>query len=119
LYRRLLHISTAGKWDILYINRMKLYRRHPRYITQLTRSEISAHLDANKYAPVGRKYLNANILTKMAELEKHGAYIGNIYINSDKEVTFRAYITKPIWYIGQGDELAIWTNESEVQWIGR
>ena len=115
----IIHISITGKWDILYINRMKLYRQHPRYIARLTRLEISAHLDTSNYAPVGRKYLNSNMLTNMAELEKLGADIGNIYINPDKEIVFRAYITKPIWYMGHGDDIAIWTNESDVEWIGR
>ena len=55
----------------------------------------------------------------MAELEELGAEIGNIYINPDKEIAFRSVITKPIWYIGQGSRVGIWTNESEVQWIGR
>lgn len=98
---------------------MKLYQRHPSYITKLTRVEISAQLDTNNYKPVGRKYLNANIIAKMVELEELGADIGNIYINSDREIAFRVYITKPVWYIGQGDEIAIWTNESEVEWIGK
>jgi len=98
---------------------MKLYQQHPRYITKLTRVEISTQLDTNNYNPVGRKYLNANIIAKMADMEELGADIGNIYINPAREIAFRAYITKPIWYICQGDEIAIWTNESEVEWIGK
>ena len=98
---------------------MKLYEQHQNYAPELSRSEISEQLAENGYTPVGRKYLNANILNKMAELEELGAEIGNIYINPDKEVAFRSFITKPIWYIGQGSRVGIWTNESEVQWIGR
>ena len=98
---------------------MKLYEQHHNYMPKLSRSEISDQLDEHSYAPVGRKYLNANILDKMAELEELGAEIGNIYINPDKEVAFRAFITKPVWYIGQGSNVGIWTNESEVQWIGK
>ena len=117
--RRKLYNSTGGKRDILYLNLMKLYERHNSYVPKLTRSEISEQLDSNSYAPVGRKFLNTNILNKMAELEDLGADIGNIYINPAKEIAFRAFITKPIWYIGQGNKVSIWTNESEVQWIGK
>ena len=98
---------------------MKLYQQHQNYSPKLSRTEISVRLDANKYAPVGRKYLNANIRSKMTDLEAQGADIGNIYINPGKEIIFRAFITKPIWYIGQGSSIGVWTNESEVQWIGR
>ena len=61
---------------------MKLYEQHHGYVPKLTRSEISAQLDAKSYAPVGRKYLNSNILNKMADLEELGAEISNISINS-------------------------------------
>jgi hypothetical protein len=98
---------------------MKLYEQHHGYVPKLTRSEISAQLDARSYAPVGRKYLNSNILNKMADLEALGAEISNISINPAKEIAFRAFITKPIWYIGHGKKVSIWTNESEVQWIGK
>lgn len=98
---------------------MKLYKQHQNYTPNLTREEISAYLEVNKYALVGRKYLNASILNKMAELEELGADIGNIYLNPAKEIVFRAFLTKPIWYIGQGREVAILTNESDVVWIGR
>jgi hypothetical protein len=109
----------GGKGDILYLNRMNLYRQHLRYVPKLTRTEISAELDAQSYFPVGRNYLNGDILKKMTELEKLGAFIGNIYINPSKEIAFRAFITKPIWYIAKGKKIALWTNESEVQWIGK
>ena len=98
---------------------MKLYDRHNSYVPKLSRSEISTQLDAKSYAPVGRKYLNSSILNKMADLEELGAEISNICINPAKEIAFRAFITKPIWYIGQGKKVSIWTNESEVQWIGK
>ena len=55
----------------------------------------------------------------MADLEELGAEISNICINPAKEIAFRAFITKPIWYIGHGKKVSIWTNESEVQWIGK
>ena len=103
----------------MYFKLMKLYDQHHSYVPKLTRSEISAQLDAKSYAPVGRKYLNANILNKMADLEALGAEISNISINPAKEIAFRAFITTPIWYIGQGKKVSIWTNESEVQWIGK
>jgi hypothetical protein len=86
---------------------------------KLSRSEISEQLDSNSFTPVGRKYLNVYILDKMAELEALDANISNIYINSAKEIIFRAFISKPIWYRCLGQEVAIWTNESDVQWIGR
>ena len=98
---------------------MNLYQQHPNYKPKLSRAEISDWLAANKYTPVGRKYLNANILDKLAELEEKGADIGNIYINPAKEIAFRSFITKPIWYIAKGNDVSVWTNESEVQWIGR
>ena len=85
----------------------------------MSRSEISEKLEKNSYTPAGRKYLNANIRSKMTELEDQGADIGSIYINPSKEIVFRAFLTKPIWYIGQGGSIGVWTNESEVQWIGR
>lgn len=98
---------------------MKLYQQHLSYIPKLSRTEISTALDTNGFAPVGRKYLNANIHNKMTELEALGANISNIYINPAREIIFRAFITKPIWYRCHGQTISIWTNESEVQWIGR
>jgi hypothetical protein len=98
---------------------MKLYQQHQNYTPKLSRTEISVQIDANKYTPVGRKYLNTEIKNKMAELEDQGADIGNIYINPNKEIIFRSFITKPIWYKGRSNNISIWTNESEVQWIGR
>jgi hypothetical protein len=86
---------------------------------KLSRTEISEQLDSNSFTPAGRKYLNYYILDKMVELEALGANISNIYINSAKEIIFRAFITKPIWYRCLGQDVAIWTNESDVQWIGR
>ena len=98
---------------------MKLYKQHQCYMPKLSRSEISEQLDSNSFTPVGRKYLNVYILNKMAELEALGADIRNIYINPAREIIFRAFITKPIWYRCEDKDIAIWTNESDVQWIGR
>ena len=98
---------------------MKLYEQHQKYVPKLSRSEISEHLEIDCYTPVGRKYLNVHIQDKLAELEELGADIANIYINPDKEIVFRAFITKPIWYIGKGSNIGIWTNDREVQWIGK
>jgi hypothetical protein len=98
---------------------MKLYQQHRSFVPKLSRTEISEQLDEYSYTPVGREYLNNNIKKKMFEFEAQGAGISNIYINPDKEIAFRVFITKPIWYIGEGSTVGIWTNESEVQWIGR
>lgn len=98
---------------------MKLYKQHQCYMPKLSRTEISELLDSNGFTPVGRKYLNVDILNKITQLEALGAYISNIYINSAREIIFRAFITRPIWYRCLGQEVAIWTNESDVQWIGR
>ena len=98
---------------------MKLYKQHHLYMPELSRTEISEQLDGHGFASVGRKFLNAIFLNKIADLEDMGANISNIYINSAREIIFRAFITKPIWYRCQGKEVAIWTNESEVQWIGK
>ena len=98
---------------------MKLYKQHHLYVPKLSRTEISEQLDVHGFTSVGRKFLKANILDKIAELEAMGADISNIYINPAKEIIFRAFITKPIWYRCQSEDVSIWTNESDVQWIGR
>jgi len=114
------YIEILGNtWDISYLNLMKLYQQHQSYTPKLSRTEISLQLEANNYAPVGRKYLNNKIRSKMSDLEDQGADISYIYINPNKEIIFRSFITKPIWYKGQSNNISVWTNESEVQWIGR
>jgi hypothetical protein len=98
---------------------MKLYKQHQCYMPELSRTEISEQLVGNSFTPAGRKYLNVNIRNKMIDLEAQGADISSIYLNPKREIIFRSFITKPIWYRCHGQEVAIWTNESDVQWIGR
>jgi hypothetical protein len=83
---------SQGIW---YLQRVNFYKQHHSCVAKLTRAEIPEHLAANNHTLAGRKYLNASILKKMTGLEESGAGIGNIYLNPDKKIAFRTFISRP------------------------
>ena len=85
----------------------------------MSRPEIGVYLDREGYQPVGRRYLKEFIHDKMIELEELGTDIGDIYMNKDKQVMFRTFLVKPIWFESVDEKINIFAYEPDVRWIGR
>ena len=85
----------------------------------MSRPEIGLYPDRKGYSAVGRKYLKPFIQEKMIELEELGADIGDIYMNHHKQVMFRTFLNKPIWFQSIDEKINIFVYETDVRWISR